>query len=140
MTDGPVSAGPCWLVRFFFFTERKHVPVAEASRRAHLRPDLLLPSHLQLADPGAMPVGEARPLHKELPLWVALEGGVGQWIVWFAIGARGHFSWQRGLAPRPVQYLLDLAFEGRALEAKKEGGEVVNVHLLSKEQYDKFWN
>lgn len=90
-----------------------------------------------------MPVGEACPLHKELPLRVALEGGIGQRIVWLAVRARGHFSWQRGFAPRPVQYLLDLAFEGRALEAKKnkkEEGEVVNVHLLSKEQCEKFWN
>lgn len=124
----------------FFFTERKHVPVAEASPHAHLRPDLLLPSHLQLADPGAVPVGEARPLHKELPLRVALEGGIGQRIVWLAIRAWGHFSWQRGLAPRPVQYLLDLAFEGRALEAKKEVAEVVNVHLSLKEQCEKFWD
>lgn len=117
----PVLAGALHF-SFLFFAERKHVEVAEASRRAHLRPDLLLPSHLQLADPGAVPVGEARPLHKELPFWVALEGGIGQRIVWLAIRTWGHFSWQRGLAPRPVQYLLDLAFEGRALEAKKKRG------------------
>lgn len=93
---------------------------AKESRNVHLRPDLLLLSHLQLADPGAVPVRKASPLYEELPLWVALERRLGQWIVWLAVRARRQFSWQRGFSPSPVQNLLDLAFEGRALKKKKK--------------------
>lgn len=72
-------------------------------------------AHLQLADPRAVPVGKAGPFHEELPLRPALEWGLGQRVVWLAIGARRQFGRQRGLSPRPVQNLLDLAFERRAL-------------------------
>lgn len=79
-------------------------------------------SHLQLADPGAVPVGKARPLDKELPLWVALEGGVDQRVVRLAVRPGRHLGWQWRLAPRPVQDLLDFAFERRALRVANTGG------------------
>lgn len=113
---------------------------AKESRNVHLRPDLLLLSHLQLADPGAVPVRKASPLYEELPLWVALERRLGQWIVWLAVRARRQFSWQRGFSPRPVQNPLDLAFEGRALKKnflKRRRGAVIHLNLVSKQQCSK---
>lgn len=121
------------------FSQRGHIDrVAKESRNVNLRPDLLLLSHLQLADPGAVPVRKASPLYEELPLWVALERRLGQWIVWLAVRARRQFSWQRGFSPRPVQNLLDLAFEGRALRKKKKRrGAVLHLNLVSKQQCSK---
>lgn len=95
------------------------------SRNVNLRLQLFLVSHLQLADPGAVPVRKASPLHEELPLWVALEWRLGQWITWLAVRACRQFSWQRGLSPCPVQNLLDLTFEGRALRKKR--GDVIHA-------------
>lgn len=121
------SAGPSRSFHFLFFlffhSKTAHVPVAKVSFEKKKVPQpgtgpSSLPSHLQLADPGAVPVGEACPLHKELPLWVALEGGVGQRVVWLAVRPWRHLGWQRRLAPRPVQDLLDFSFEGRALRGK----------------------
>lgn len=107
---------------FLFLSQRRHMFLWPKRTRnvphPGTGPSSLLP-HLQLADPGAVPVGKGRPLDKELPLWVTLEGGVGQRVVWLAVRPWRHLSWQRRLAPRPVQDLLDLAFEGRAL---REGG------------------
>lgn len=123
------SAGPSHLFHFFFnpfFSPLKddaYVPVAKVNQtvpRPGTGPSSLQP-HLQLADPGAVPVGEARPLDKELPLWVALEGGVGQRVVWLAVRPGRHLGRQWRLAPRPVQDLLDFAFERRALRVVNTG-------------------
>lgn len=101
--------------------QRGHAaPAAKESRGVNLRPALLLLPHLQLADPGAVPVGKAGPLDEELPLGVALERRLAQRIAWLAVGARRQLCRQRGLPPRPVQNLLDLAFEGRALRKEKK--------------------
>lgn len=128
------SAGQESLVPLFFFSfslsKTTHVPVAKANQNVPhpgTGPSSLLP-HLQLADPGAVPVGKARPLDKELPLWVALEGGVGQRVVWLAVRPWRHLGWQRRLAPRPVQDLLDLAFEGGALRERETQREVLSTH------------
>lgn len=116
---------------FFFLSQRRHTfrwpKRTKNVPHPGTGPSSLLP-HLQLADPGTVPVGKARPLDKELPLWVALEGGVGQRVVWLAVRPWGHLGWQRRLAPRPVQDLLDLAFEGGALREGETQGEVLSTH------------
>lgn len=124
------TAGPG---RSFLFFSLKDITQSARQSEPYISqpgtgPSSLLP-HLQLADPGAVPVGKARPLDKELPLWVALEGGVGQRVVCLAVRPWRHLCWQRRLAPRPVQDLLDLALEGGALrEGETQGGQMLERH------------
>lgn len=80
----------------------------------------LVASDLQFADPGAVPVRKASPLHEELPLGVTLEWWLGQWINWFAVRADRQFCWKRGLSPSPVQNPLHFPFERRALRENRE--------------------
>ena len=77
-------------------------------------------SHLQLADPGAVPVRQTRPLHEELPLGAALERGCGQGVVGCPVGVGGQLSRQRRLPPRPVQNLLYFTFQGGTLQERPE--------------------
>ena len=64
------------------------------------------PPHLQLSDPGAVPVGLPRQLHEELPLRPALHGGRGRGVGG-GVRGRGHGRGGRGLPPAPVEDLLD---------------------------------
>lgn len=115
-------AGPSHSLHLYFFTHT-YVPVAKVSQtvpRPGTGPSSLQP-HLKLADPGAVPVWKASPLDKELPLRVALEWGIGQRVVWLAVGPKRRLGWQWRLTPRPVQNLLDFAFEWRALRVGNTG-------------------
>lgn len=86
-----------------------------ASERTMLLHMVLVWTHLEFADPGAVPVGQAGPFHKELPLRSALQWCFGQRVVGLPIGACRQLRRQWGLSPGPVQDLLDLAFQRRTL-------------------------
>lgn len=77
-----------------------------------------------------MPVGKAGPLHKELPLRSALQRCFAQRVVGLPIRACRQFRRQWGLSPRPVQDLLDLALERRALETQRGQFELGSHRLV----------
>lgn len=72
-------------------------------------------SHLELSDPGAVPVGLRNQLYKEFPLSPALHGWWGGGV-WRGIGSRGNRDGIRGITPSPVEDLLDTSFDRRALK------------------------
>lgn len=82
-----------------------------------LHPSMIL-SHLQLCDPGAVPVGLPRQLDKELPLSSAFHGwwrgGVRR-----GIRSRGNRDGRRRFTPSPVEDLLHASFDWRTLEEGK---------------------
>lgn len=71
-------------------------------------------SHLELCDPGAVPVGLRNQLYKEFPLSPALHGWWGRGV-WRGIGSRGNRDGIRGITPSPVEDLLDTSFDRWAL-------------------------
>lgn len=72
-------------------------------------------SHLELSDPGTVPVGLRNQLYKEFPLSSALHGRWGR-SVWRGIGSRGNRDGIRRITPSPVEDLLDTPFDRRALK------------------------
>lgn len=70
--------------------------------------------HLQLGDPGAMPVRLACQLDEELPFRSALHRG--RWRgVGRGVRGRGHRDGRWRFSPSPVEDPLDPSFDGRAL-------------------------
>lgn len=71
--------------------------------------------HLELSDPGTVPVGLRNQLYKELPLSSALHGwwrrGVRR-----GIGRRGNWDGIWRLTPSPVEDPLDASFDWWALK------------------------
>lgn len=74
-------------------------------------------THLQLSDPGAVPVGLSGQLYKELPLCPAFH-----WWRWWGVGWSIGSGWNRNgrwrLTPSPVEDLLDSSLDWRTLEQK----------------------
>lgn len=74
-------------------------------------------THLQLSDPGAVPVGLSGQLYKELPLCPAFH-----WWWWQGVGWSVGSGWNRNgrwrLTPSPVEDLLDTSLDWRTLEQK----------------------
>lgn len=90
-----------------------------------LHPSMIL-SHLQLSDPGTVPVGLPSQLDKELPLSSALHG----W--WWGgirrgIRSRGNGDGRRRFTPSPVEDLLNSSFDWRTLEEGKRQSDPVSV-------------
>lgn len=71
--------------------------------------------HLELRDPGAVPVGLRHQLHEELPLGSALHGWWRRGVRG-GVGSRGNRDGIRRLTPSPVEDPLDTAFDRRALQ------------------------
>lgn len=73
-------------------------------------------AHLQLLDPGAVPVGQTCPLHEEFTLWDPLQHlGWGERQLRVRGGQRGRQRGRGRLLPGPVQDALDFALQWRAL-------------------------
>lgn len=68
------------------------------------------PSHLELSDPGAVPVGLCHQLHEELPLGSAFHGW---WWggVWWSVRRWRNRDGRWWFSPSPVQNLLDPTFD-----------------------------
>jgi len=77
-------------------------------------------SHLQLSDPGAVPVGLPHQLDEELPVGSALQwwrrGGIGR-----SVRSGGDGDGGRRVAPSPVEDLLDSPFDWQTLEGEDKG-------------------
>ena len=71
-----------------------------------------------------MPVGEGPPLDEELPLGAALQRGLEQRVGGLSVGAGRGLGRQRGLSPGPVEDLLDLPLQRRALGSTGRGSGV----------------
>lgn len=86
------------------------------------------PTHLQLCDPGAVPVRHVGPLGEELPLRAPCQrggiGGVGR-EVWRA----GDWCGGRSVAPPPREDLLDLPLHWRTLQDRKNLSVMASLFL-----------
>lgn len=90
------------------------------------------PLYLQLLGPGAVPVGQAHPLDKELSLGSALKRSW-RWGIRIPVCLLGGWHGHRWLPPPPVQDLLHTAFQHRTLrggykqERKRQKEPLISV-------------
>lgn len=101
------------------------------SRRSSETPSF--PTHLQLRDPGAVPIRHVGPLGEELPLRAPCQrggiGGVGR-----EVRRAGHRCGGGSVAPPPCEDLLDLPLHWRTLQGRRNTS-VMTVCLKPKDRF-----